>query len=157
MMKDAFLFPDFLRDPREYGQARTLWVERWEELVRSAGQAAAWESPFYTTKYVDGTPCRDGNPIFSAGDPVRRIGVRVIQFEPTGDAGELVSWRNTFAKGEPEEIEELVISCSLTDETLSKACDLIRQWITGGHVDVSLGPGLNQSFSPDLTPADRPA
>ena len=157
MMKDTFLFPDFLRDPRQYDQAQALWAEKWEELVRRAGQAAAWESPFYTTTYVDGTAFRDGNPIFSAADPVRRLGVRVIQFEPTGDTGEMASWLNTFAKGEPGEVEELVISCSLTDATLSKACDLIRQWITKGHVDGELGAAWNQSFSSDLTPADRPA
>ena len=122
-----------------------------------AGQSTAWESPFYTTTYVDGTAFRDGNPIFSAADPVRRLGVRVIQFEPTGDTGEMASWLNTFAKGEPGEVEELVISCSLTDATLSKACDLIRQWITKGHVDGELGAAWNQSFSSDLTPADRPA
>jgi hypothetical protein len=147
MMKDAFVFPDFLRDPRKYDQAQSLWAEKWEELVRRAGQTTAWESPFYTTTYVDGTACRDGNPMFSAADPVRRIAVRVIQFEPTGDTGELASWLNTFAKGEPEEIEELVISCSLTDATLSKACDLIRQWITKGHADGDPGTAWNQSFS----------
>lgn len=156
-MKDVFLFPDFLKDAGQYDQAQQLWAEKWEESVRSAGQVAAWESPYYATTYANGTACRDGNPIFSAADPVRRIGVRVIQFEPTGDAGELASWRNTFAKGEPEEIEELVISCSLTEETLSKACDLIRRWIVDGRGDAGLGSASIQSFSPDLTPADRPA
>jgi hypothetical protein len=153
-MKDVFRFPDFSRDAVQYDQAQAMWAEKWEELLRRAGQAAAWESPFYTTTFVDGTACRDGNPMFSAADPVRRIGVRVIPFEPTGDNGELVSWRNTFAKGEPEEIEELVISCSLTDWTLSKACDLILQWMTEGPAGAGLGPALSQSFSPDSTPAD---
>jgi hypothetical protein len=151
------LFPDFLKDPEQYQQARDLWLRAWNELITEVGPAALWQAPFYATTYADGTPCRDGNPIFSAADPVRRIGVRVIQFEPTGDAGELTSWRNIFAKGEPEEIEELVISCSLTEETLSKACDLIRQWIISGHGEAGLGSALSQSFSPDLTPADRPA
>lgn len=154
---DHFYFPDFLSEPEQYQQAQDLWLRAWNELVAEAGQASLWQVPLYATTFVDGTPCRDGDPIFSAADPVRRIGVRVIQFEPTGDAGELVFWRNTFAKGEPEEIEELVISCSLTDETLAKACDLIRQWITRGPSDAGLGTALNQSFSPDLTPADRPA
>jgi hypothetical protein len=155
-MKDVFLFPDFLRHPGQYDQAQALWAQRWEELVRSAGQADAWESPYYTTTYVDGTACRDGNPIFSAADPVRRLGVRVIQFEPTGETGELASWRNTFAKGEPEEIDELVISCSLTDATMAKAFELMRRWITSGPVDGDLSSAWNQSFSPDLAPADRP-
>ncbi len=156
MMKDVFLFPNFLRDPGEYDRAQALWAEKWEELVRDAGQAGTWESPFYAATFVDGTACRDGNPIFSAADPVRRIGVRVIQFEPAEETGELVSWRNTFAKGEPEEIEELVISCSLTDATMAKACELIRRWITSDPGGGDSGSIWNQSFSPDLAPADRP-
>ena len=71
-------------------------------------------------------------------DPARRIGVRVIQFEPTGDAGELVSWLHTFAEGEPEEVRELAISCSLTDSTLLKVRDLIRRWTTGGDADTDV-------------------
>jgi hypothetical protein len=154
---ERFLFPDFLNDSEQYQQAQDLWQRTWNELVAEVGQTSLWQTPFYATTFADGTPCRDGDPIFSAVDPTRKIGVRVIQFEPTGHVGELASWRNTFAKGEPEEIEELVISCSLTDSTLSKACDLIRQWITKGPVDADLGSALNQSFSPDFTPADRPA
>ena len=157
MMKDTFLFPDFLRDPRQYDQSQALWAEKWEELVRAPGKPPPGNLPSTPQRTLMVQRCRDGNPIFSAADPVRRLGVRVIQFEPTGDTGEIASWLNTFAKGEPGEIEELVISCSLTDATLSKACDLIRQWITKGHVDGELGAAWNQSFSSDLTPADRPA
>jgi hypothetical protein len=152
-----FLFPDFLNDPQQYHEAEGLWLKAWKELADEVGQAQLWESPFYTTTFVDGTPCRDGDPIFSAVNPTRRLGVRIIQFEPTGDAEEIVSWLDTFAKGEPEEVRELVISCSLTDSTLSKARDLIRRWMTEGHVDAGLGSAVDQSFSPDVTPAGRPA
>jgi hypothetical protein len=130
-----YLFPDFLNDPEQYRQAEELWLKTWNALVEEVGQAPLWQSPFLATSFADGTPCRDGNPIFSAVDPARRIGVRIIQFEPTGDEEELVSWLDTFAEGEPEEVRELVISCSLTDSTLLKARDLIRRWITRGGAD----------------------
>ncbi len=156
-MKDQPLFPDFLRDPRLYDQAEALWAEKWRELVQQAGLTGSWESPFYTTTFVDGTPCRDANPIFSAADPVGRVGVRVIQFEPTSDSEEIVSWFNTFAKGEPEEIHELVISCSLTEATLSKACDLIRQWVTESPAGTNGDSAADRSSLPYLAPADRPA
>jgi hypothetical protein len=49
------------------------------------------------------------------------------------------------SRRESEEVRDLVISCSLTDETLSKACDLIRQWITespaGTKQNRRAGPG----------------
>ncbi len=153
----SFLFPDFLNDPQQYQQAEALWLKTWKELVDEVGQAQVWQVPHYTTTFVDGTPCRDGDPILSAVNPTRRLGVRIIQFEPPGDAEEIVSWLDTFAEGEPEEVRDLVISCSLTDATLPKACDLIRQWITKGPVNAALGPALDQSFSPGLTPVNRPA
>jgi hypothetical protein len=156
-MMSHFLFPDFLDDPQQYQEAEEFWLRTWKELVREAEQANQWKSPHYTTTLVDGTPCRDGDPIFSAVDPTRRLGVRIIQFEPTGDSGEIVSWQDTFAEGEPEEVRDLVISCSLTDETLSKACDLIRQWITQDRIATSPDPGVDQPTLPYLAPADGPA
>ena len=91
--------------------------------------------------------------------PIRCAGSASESFNssPRETRESLFLWLNTFAKGEPEEIEELVISCSLSDATLSKACDLIRQWITKGHADGDLGSAWNQSFSSDLAPVDRPA
>jgi hypothetical protein len=152
-----FLFPHFLSDPQQYREAEGFWLKHWEELVGDVGQADRWKSPHYTTTFVDGTPCRDGDPIFSAVDPTRRLGVRVIQFEPTGDSGEIVSWQDTFAEGEPEEIRDLVISCSLTDETFAQACDLIRQWITESPAGNSGDSAADPASLPYIAPADRPA
>jgi hypothetical protein len=152
-----FLFPDFLNDPQQYQQAEALWLRTWKELVDDVGQTQLWNAPLYTTTFVDGTPCRDGDPIFSAVDPTRRLGVRIIQFEPPGDVGEIVFWLDTFAEGEPEEVRELVISCSLTDETLSRARDLIRQWITERRVGTDADSAVDQPNLPYFAPADRPA
>jgi hypothetical protein len=129
-MMTEILFPDFLTDPQQYKDSEALWHQRWRELVQGVGQTHAWESPWYATTFAGGTPCRDGNPIFSAADPKRKLGIRVIQYEPVGQRGEITFWLNRFAKGQPEEIKELVISCSLTHYTLSMALDFMCQWIT---------------------------
>ena len=86
------------------------------------------------TTFADGTPCRDGNPIFSAYSPSRRRGVRIIQLEPAGDARELTFWVDDFARGDPEQVKELVVSCVLSEETLPVVNELLRQWVAGEEV-----------------------
>jgi hypothetical protein len=127
------LFPNFLNDPNEYRQAETLWRERWDELVRRVGQERQWVTPWLKTTFANGTPFADGNPIFSAVAPERRLGVRVVQVEPCEGPPELSTWTDTFAEGEPEAIKELVIACTLTREALDESLALIEQWISKGN------------------------
>src|SRR5260370_40651992 len=93
------LFPNFLNDPNEYHQVETLWRERWHDLVRRVGQGQTWVTPWLTTTFADGTPFADGNTIFSAVSPDRRLGVLVIQVAPSEDSRELSVWPDTFAEG----------------------------------------------------------
>jgi len=129
------LLADFLNDRRQYGEAERLWRARWEELLRRVGQEAEWVSPWLKTTFADGTPFADGNPIFSAVAPQRRLGVRVIQLEPSEDPPELSFWIDTFAEGEPESIKELVIACVLTPQRLDECLGLMERWITGEEID----------------------
>lgn len=124
------LLPDFLNDPIQYEQAESTWQARWKNLIHDLGQDAEWQSPWLKTQFNDGTPFRDGNPIFSAVCPQRRLGIRIIQIEPAEDPNELSVWTDTFAKGEPEAINEIVVNCVLSDLTLNKAFNLIRDWIS---------------------------
>jgi hypothetical protein len=129
------LFPNFLNDPNEYRQAETLWRERWDELVRRVGQERQWVTPWLTTTFANGTPFADGNPIFSAIAPNRRLGVRVIQVEPSEEPRELSFWTDTFAEGQPEAIKELVITCDLTPQTLDDCLAMMERWITKEEVN----------------------
>jgi hypothetical protein len=146
------LFPNFLKDPTEYRQAETLWRERWDELVRRVGQERSWVTPWLTTTFADGTPFADGNPVFSAIAPDRRLGVRVIQVEPSEER-ELSVWTDTFAEGGPEAVNELVIACALTPQTLVDCLALMERWITkeevGSPDDASIYPAnANVSDAP---------
>jgi hypothetical protein len=131
------LFPNFLNDRNEYRQAEALWHERWDELVRRVGQERQWATPWLKTTFADGTPFADGNPIFSAVSSERRLGVRVIQLEPSEDRHELSFWTDIFAEGEPEAIKELVLACVLTPQRLGECLALVERWITKEEVGAS--------------------
>jgi hypothetical protein len=136
-MKTIEIFPDFLHEPRQYEQAAALWLRRWQDLAQYTRQSHLWKSQWLTTTFCDGTPCQDGNPIFSAVAASRKLGIRVIQHEIGDQQRPLTFWTNTHAKGEPEEIQELVIACCLTEYTLSMALDIMQQWMTKGAVRLS--------------------
>jgi hypothetical protein len=129
-----YLFPNFLTDYQEYQKAEGLWRERWDELIRRLCESELWASPWIATTFGDGTPMFDGNPMFSAVSTERRQGVRVIQLEPAGNPKEISLWVDKFAKGEPQEITELVIASVLSNETLLYAIDAMEQWITRKEV-----------------------
>jgi hypothetical protein len=123
------LFPNFLRDAREYDGAQCLWQSRWQEVVNAAGQEDRWESPWLNTTFADGTPCRDGNPIFSAVNHKGRLGIRVIQQEPGKNPHEISHWTGEFDEEGRKPIKELVISCALTERTLQEAVGLMKQFL----------------------------
>jgi hypothetical protein len=129
----VYLFPKVLQDSKEYRRAESFWRERFDHLVETLRQEADWVSPWITPKFSDGSACRDGNPIFSAICPVRRRGVRLIQLEP-GVPNALSFWTDTFDSGGPAAIDELVISCVPTYESVLLILDLLRQWISEGTV-----------------------
>ena len=67
------------------------------------------------------------------------LAVRIIQM-PHAAEGEpdLISWNNKFAAGDPEEADELVIACVLSDETLAQATDLMTKWAMQEPLDGSV-------------------
>jgi hypothetical protein len=128
------LYPHFLTDLAEYDRAEALWRQHWDDLVRRVRPGEDWKSPWLSTTFADGTPFHDANPIFSAVCFPRHLGIRVIQVEPSEDSRELDFWIDTFAEGVPQAVRELVISCTLTQQTLREALDLMRQWIEQGKI-----------------------
>jgi hypothetical protein len=124
-------FVNFLHDPAEYAAAERFWRDAFECAARDAGVEGDWATPWLNTRFADGTPFADGNPIFSAWSPGRRLGLRIIQHDPAttpGDRG-FESWVDTFDK-DGDGITELVISCVLSESTAGLAMRLIGQWIT---------------------------
>ena len=127
----------FLADAAEYESAQARWRRLWQRIVAEEKREAEWQVPWFAPEFVNGTPMRDGNPIFSAVSPTLRRGVRIIQHEPGGDELELEYWLDTFQGDEP--IAELVISCALSEQAEDKAAKLIHSWVATGRVGEESG------------------
>jgi hypothetical protein len=151
------LFPHFLEDPKEYAQAEMLWVQTWSVLVKRLDQKKQWRVPWFENKFANGEPCLDANPIFSAVDLRRRLAVRILQDTPKAedDRPDLVYWIDKFAKGEPEELDQLVIGCVLTDQTLAQASELMTKWAKNASLDDLARPAKAQRKPRAATPRRR--
>lgn len=127
------LFPNFLTNPNEYAQAEKYWQERWDALVKLAGQEGEWKAPWLQTTFADGTPFHTGDPIFSAISNSRDLAIRVIQHESETEDFELDTWVECFGEeSESNSIRVLVISCTLSEETVRQACDAMYSWMIKG-------------------------
>ncbi len=132
------LFPHFLVNSDEYVQAEDFWRHLWDKLARVSGQKQDWQHPWLKTAYVDGTPFRDGDPIFSAWSPSRKLGIRVIQNEPLQEEPELNVWFDMIGdEWTHGEVRTLVISCALSDQVANLAEGFILSWMRDGAVSVS--------------------
>ena len=148
-----YLLRNFLKDPKQYAKAEKLWVKTWLALIEQLGQEKQWEVPWFEPRFANGEPFRDGNPIFTAIDRSRGLVVRIIQM-PHAAEGEpdLISWNNKFAAGDPEEADELVIACVLSDETLAQATKLMTKWAAHGRLAESSRNGGDRSNSRTSAP-----
>ena len=110
------MFTNFRSDSTEYAAAERFWQDLFARAAREEGVEGEWVVPWLNTRFAGGTPFGDGNPIFSAWSPARRVAVRVIQHDAADPPGEdgFDSWTDTF-DGEGGEVRELVISCVLSD------------------------------------------
>jgi len=79
---------------------------------------------------------KDGNPIFSAISPDLRRGVRIIQLEPYEPGLDFQVWfENTEDDPlDPENIQELVIACVLSDLAAAYARNVLEPWVDGSRI-----------------------
>jgi hypothetical protein len=102
------------------------WQAEWMKVNGSARELGGWTSPWLDESW------RDGNPIFSAWSPTLRRGLRIIQHE---EPDRFIVWRNTFGgRGSSDAVDELVISCALTEGTLDRVRGIMRDWVESGEL-----------------------
>jgi hypothetical protein len=128
------LFPNFLNDPAEYAAAERYWESLWSGVDQIRRRIAGWETPWLATRFADGTPMLDGNPIFSAASMRQARGVRAIQYAPQGDELVFDYWLGLFGASDiadPNAVVELVIACALSDQSAVLAQILMDAWVAG--------------------------
>jgi len=149
------LFDHFPNEPAEYERAEAFWKAHWRELVRGSHDENEWEEPWIKNVFVDGTPCRDGNPIFSAVSRKRRLGVRVIQQQPNPSHDEEFSFWTDTVSIDSIEVKELVLSFGVTLSAVYDCLDAIRQWIDTEEVHLTLTNKYSISTGEFLTAKAR--
>ncbi len=125
-------FKDFLANSDEYRRVENYWISRWNDIMKNRLDSD-WSYPWISTGAPD---LLDGNPIFSAVSPSKRRGVRIIQHEPTSDKVEILAWTDLVGGKfhDPDAIQELVISCALSDAAADFAAAMIGPWVEGKSI-----------------------
>lgn len=135
---DAEIFPGFLGSPSKYDEVMRFWDERWAKLLTRTFRSKFWKSPWLGGGPTTLPPDRDGNPIFTAVCPSKALGVRIVQYEREAPDDLAFDWWIDYAGGSPGElgtIRELVISCILTQWSLSKIEEYLKMWVSKGQIE----------------------
>jgi hypothetical protein len=137
------LYPGFLSDAAIYAHSEEFWRQLWDRVDESARDDFGWVQPWFQPLPRE---LAEGNPIFSAVSKELRRGIRVIQHEPTKNEVEIQAWPDSFGgTRDSARIDELVISCALSDVSAEIALGLIIPWVQGKS------PSFGQDRSePDL-------
>ncbi len=124
------LFPNFLHDENVYRQAERHWVDLWRRLKSESPEDMGWEQPWFQPLPPE---VSEGNPIFSAVSYKLKLGIRILQYQPTQNGLEFFAYPDTFGGTmfDPEAIHELVISCALSDRAEFLASTMMKTWMAG--------------------------
>jgi len=141
--------PGFRSVSDDYDQSARAWADVWQATDSFPRDYGEWATPWLDQSW------RDGNPVFSAWSKKQRRGFRIIQHD---DPLQFVVWRNTFGgKASPDRVDELVVSCALTDATIARVAEILRNWLTDNGL-LSTGPHPRGRFQVDLPmPTNRAA
>lgn len=134
-MKDG-LFINFLNDPGEYDCAVAFWQKLVREVLEKRFGREEW-CEWLNTKFVDGTPFRDGNPIASFVSKPKRRGIKIIQLSEV-QPHKIDASVQIFALGDDEEMPYLEIRCFLTLEAAELSKQLIAAWVGEDEVFSSI-------------------
>jgi hypothetical protein len=129
------LVRNFLTNSGGYDAAQRFWLALWREVLDGPEIVSGeWEQPWVANRLANGSELRDGNPIFSAFSPRLRRALRVIQHEPEEHELELAWWSDSSTGDDGSNVEELVISCAMSEEAERLARSLIKSWVSTGAI-----------------------
>ncbi|MEX6677828.1 hypothetical protein QWI18_18080 [Pseudomonas sp. W2Oct36] len=128
------MFDDYLNDEQSYIRLeRYLWDLFFLECDARGVESKNFKAPFYNTAFSDGTPFREGNPIFSARNEVTGKILRIVLDE---DAVPLVTYQDKDMGCELV----LVGKVALLDEIKK----LMRKWIRSQHSGLHVASAVTE-------------
>jgi hypothetical protein len=121
------LFEGFLEHPETYDACERFWDSLVSELAAQHGPND-WRQ-WTSRTWGNGTPMREGNPMCDARSTRLDRALRVIQEEPEGPEHFVVAYMEHQREFDEWPSHELVISLTLSEETLTVARQMLSLWL----------------------------
>ena len=122
------LYKNFLSNLQEYKACEIFWHDLCETiLIKYYGHKHGWKV-WLNVLFLD------GNPMYSLISPDSRKGIAIYQQdEPTEEKIYIGAWMDKFGPIDATHdfVEEIVISCELSEESAQLAKELIEIWVEG--------------------------
>jgi predicted N-acyltransferase len=137
MMKNKFLYKNFLENNRIYSLAKNWWKREFKKQILGKKSDFDTNSDWVFNWHND--YFKDGNPIFTIFSKSKQKLVRIIQEENENnqDSIEISAWiqKGFYPK---DEIPELVISLELSRNSSKIAFNWIKKWFDNQLEDKDL-------------------
>ncbi|WP_027002760.1 hypothetical protein [Hugenholtzia roseola] len=128
MTNEKPLFRTFLQSPQQYGRLEAWWKK---QFVAYFPDCPDCKINWHKAQYANGTPLRDGNPIFTVYIPKIGKNIRIVQ-EALEDEQDIHLDTWTDKKYYQDKlVPELVIALTLTKETAKEAFACMAEWQRG--------------------------
>jgi hypothetical protein len=128
------VFNSYLDNAQSYADLEQHLYELFHSEAQVHGlDAGKFKVPYCNTKFADGTPCQDGNPIFSARNESNGQILRIVLDE---DIATLVSYSDKEMNCELV----LVGKVALLDEIKK----LMRKWIRSQHSGLHVASAVTE-------------
>ena len=121
------LYKDFLSNIEKYKASEDFWRDLCESiLIKKYGCEHGWKV-WLNVVFLD------GNSIYSLISPNNRKGIDINQDKPTEEKINIAAWMDKFSPIYliQDYVEEIVISCELSEESAQIVRELIEIWIEG--------------------------
>ena len=119
----AELHSNFLKDETQYDASYRVWESLCNSLL--ATESDDW-TPWQINQFE-----KDGNPIYAIISPRSKKAVRIIQVPPGQGWDSIRHWVDKVGDdlGDSIVVEELVIHCVLSDESINEAKRILLHWL----------------------------
>lgn len=139
MSEDRVLFNKFLKDKNSYNLNVGYWHRK---LQKELEEEFSLRDLLFKNRDNKGKSLYDGNPMFSYYSHKKNKAIRIIQEDPDlltehTQIKFVQAWINkvriSISKNadEDRDVEELVISVFLTQSSIIRCLELVRQWFNG--------------------------
>lgn len=124
------LFDGFMSNSDLYLQSEQFWDCALRNVLSKCNPQHVWRIPWLNTRFANGEPFGDGNPIISGLCEELSLGIRIIQLQYDGEEV-TQSWTDDtqFKTSSGNAVRVLTIACVATPPAVEYAMNTISDWL----------------------------